>query len=94
MVEEILSRVKFDQFYISEKYKACKFDNSGTLFKAALDEFKISPHEMLHIGDGYSDVVGAKQAGADAAWINRRGWDWNHEIRPGYIVTSLLELVD
>jgi putative hydrolase of the HAD superfamily len=92
MIEEILSKVKFDRIYISEKYRAYKFDKCDTLFKAALAEFKVSPHEMLHIGDGYSDIAGAKQAGADAAWINRRGWEWNHEVKPDYIVTSLLEL--
>ena len=94
MVKEVLSKVKFDRVFVSEKYKAYKSDRRGTLFKAAFDEFKIQPHEMLHIGDGYSDVVGAKQAGADAAWINRGMFEWKHEIKPDYVVTSLLELLE
>jgi putative hydrolase of the HAD superfamily len=94
MVEEILSKIKFDQTYLSEKYKVYKSDPLGTLFKAAMAEFKVKPCEMLHIGDGYSDIGGAKRAGADAAWINRTGREWNYEIRPDYIVTSLLELLD
>lgn len=94
MIEGILERVKFDQIFISEKYRTYKFDDAGLLFRAAFEEFKIEPHEMLHIGDGYSDVTGAKKAGADAAWINRWGLEWNHEIRPDYIITSLLELLD
>lgn len=94
MIEEILCKVHFDKVYISEKCKAYKFHPSGTLFRAALDEFKIKPDEMLHIGDGYSDIVGAKRVGADAAWINRRAATWNHEVKPDYIVTSLLELLE
>jgi putative hydrolase of the HAD superfamily len=94
MVDEILSKVKFDQIFISEKYKAYKFDDAGLLFRAAFAAFAIEPPEMLHVGDGYSDILGAKKAGADAAWINRRGLEWNHEIRPDYTVTSLLELLD
>lgn len=92
MIEEILRKVKFDRIYLSEKYKAYKSDRSGALFKTAIEEFQIKPYEMLHIGDAYSDVLGAKQVGADAAWINRRGYEWQHEIRPDYTVTSLLEL--
>jgi putative hydrolase of the HAD superfamily len=94
MVEELLSKVTFDRVYISEKYKAYKFDKCGTLFRAALDEFKINPQEMLHIGDGYSDIAGAKQVGADAAWINRSGGEWNYEIKPDFVVTSLLDLLN
>lgn len=94
MVEEILARVKFDQVFISEKYQAYKFDRLGTLFRAAFQEFNIQPHEMLHIGDGYSDVLGAKRAGADAAWVNRHRLEWEHEIKPDYMVTSLSELLD
>lgn len=92
MIEDLFTKVKFDRIYISEKYKVYKSDRSGALFKAAIDEFQIKPSEMLHIGDAYSDVLGAKQVGADAAWINRRGYEWQHEIRPDYIITSLLEL--
>jgi putative hydrolase of the HAD superfamily len=94
MIEEILNKVKFDQIYISERYRAYKFDHSGALFRAALANFKIKPHEMLHIGDGYSDVVGAKQIGADTAWINRWGVKWKQKVKPDYIVTSLLELLE
>jgi putative hydrolase of the HAD superfamily len=94
MIEEIVGKVEFDRIYISEKYKAYKFDRSGTLFKAALNDFKIEPQEMLHIGDGYSDTIGAKQVGADSAWINRWGVEWKHEIRPDYVVPSLLDLLE
>jgi putative hydrolase of the HAD superfamily len=94
MIEEILCKVHFDKVYISEKYRAYKFDPGGTLFRAALDEFKIKPREMLHIGDGYSDIFGAKSVGADAAWINRREAIWSHEVKPDFIVTSLLGLLE
>jgi putative hydrolase of the HAD superfamily len=94
MIEEILCKVRFERVYLSEKYKAYKFDPLGTLFRAALDEFKIKPHEMLHIGDGYSDIVGAKRVGADAAWINRREAIWSHEVKPDFVLTSLLDLLE
>lgn len=92
MIDKILNRVKFDYVFTSEEYQSYKSDSSGKLFNAAFTTCDIQPYEMLHIGDGYSDVAGAKQAGADAVWINRHGKEWGHEIKPDYTVSSLLDL--
>ena len=92
MIDKILDQFHFDYVFMSEEYQSYKSDSSRKLFKVAFSKSGIQPHEMLHIGDGLSDIAGSKLAGADAAWINRNGKKWLHDIKPDYIVTSLLEL--
>lgn len=42
------------------------------IFQKALDLMRSSPGEALFVGDTYgADIVGAKKAGMDAAWIDR-----------------------
>jgi FMN hydrolase / 5-amino-6-(5-phospho-D-ribitylamino)uracil phosphatase len=79
--------------YTSETYKAYKFSRSGILFKTALRDFGIEPCEMLHIGDGSNDVLGAKMVGADAVWVNRNDRPWDHAIKPDYVIRDLRELL-
>ena len=92
MIEKILDQFSFDFVFTSEEYQSYKSDGSSRLFNAAFSMSGIEPHEMLHIGDGLSDIAGSKMAGADAAWINRGGKEWRHAIKPDYIVSSLLEI--
>jgi 2-haloalkanoic acid dehalogenase type II len=92
MIKDILKQFYFDKVYISEDYREYKSNVKGTMFKLAINEFGIKPYEMIHIGDGYNDVVGAKKAGADAIWINRNNREWKHTIKPDYIVNSLSEI--
>jgi len=39
--------------------------------KGDFDDFKFQPDKMFHVGDGCSDVVGAKHGGADARGADR-----------------------
>ncbi len=41
-------------------------------FLKLLDSFKVSPHEMIFVGDEEKDIVGAKKLGIVSALINRR----------------------
>lgn len=62
------------------------------MFKEVLKHYKVEPEEIIHVGDGYSDVVGANRVGIRTCWLNRDGSKWSHEIAPGYIVNSLFDL--
>lgn len=47
------------------------------IFHAAAARLGVAPGELLHAGDDPElDVLGARRAGLQAAWINRRGDTW------------------
>ena len=84
----------FQAIITSETFKSYK--PHGKLFKEALSVLKCQPEEVLHIGDSQrSDVLGAKNAGMLAAWLNRRDEEIRTDIpAPDYIITNLRELLD
>lgn len=44
------------------------------IFNLALSKFGLKPNEVIHMGDSItSDVMGAKAAGIQSIWINRKG---------------------
>jgi len=77
----------------SESYRSYK--PHGKMFRVALSILKCQPAEVLHIGDSQrSDVVGAKNFGMCAAWLNRRSEKIKPGIEPDYVITNLKELLD
>jgi HAD superfamily hydrolase (TIGR01509 family) len=65
------------------------------IFHAAAGALDITPEEMLHVGDDATlDVLGALNAGMQAAWLNRADHLWPHEQQPDVTVTNLLELCE
>jgi len=94
MINSLLKTFGINNVYLSEDYKKYKFDKSGTLFKTAVKDFNIHPKEMLHIGDGINDVLGANHIGADSVWINRNNKIWKEEEKPTYEIRSLRELIE
>jgi FMN hydrolase / 5-amino-6-(5-phospho-D-ribitylamino)uracil phosphatase len=54
----------------------------------------VEPMQVLHIGDDpLADVVGATQAGMQAAWINRTAREWPAQFsRPTRTITTLAEI--
>lgn len=53
----------------------------------------LAPAQIAHIGDDPGmDVVGAKQAGLFAIWLNREGRPWTHALRPDLEVSNLNQL--
>ena len=76
----------------SETHKSYKPHEK--LFKVALSALKCQPEEILHIGDSQrSDVVGAKNMGMCAVWLNRRSEKLKPGIEPDYEITDLRELL-
>jgi putative hydrolase of the HAD superfamily len=65
------------------------------IFELACQMLKEDPGAVLHVGDHPADdVLGALNAGFQAAWINRCADVWTHECQPHAEVQNLIELVD
>jgi FMN hydrolase / 5-amino-6-(5-phospho-D-ribitylamino)uracil phosphatase len=65
------------------------------IFHAAAGALELSPESVLHVGDDtLLDVLGAQNAGMQAAWANRNEALWPHENSPEFECYSLTELCD
>lgn len=65
------------------------------IFHLAAGAVGVLPHEVLHVGDdAHLDVLAARQAGMQAAWVNRTQAAWPHVERPQLEVAHLGELVE
>ena len=53
------------------------------IFNRLLDAARVEPRQVLHIGDDpHLDVMGAAQAGMQAAWLNRDANSWPAQLPP------------
>jgi len=60
------------------------------IFRAAAASVGLLPKDVLHVGDdAVLDVVGALDAGMQAAWLVRDERPWEHGARPQLIVPNL-----
>ena len=65
------------------------------IFQAAAEAVGVQPHEVLHVGDDVLlDVLGARDAGMQAAWVNREQAAWPHAERPHLELADLSALVE
>jgi FMN hydrolase / 5-amino-6-(5-phospho-D-ribitylamino)uracil phosphatase len=65
------------------------------IFHAAAGAVDVSVQSILHVGDDATlDVLGALNAGMQAAWLNRPGERWPHDLEPHITVANLTELCD
>ncbi|MBD3182780.1 HAD-IA family hydrolase [Candidatus Poribacteria bacterium] len=78
----------------SESYQSYK--PHRRMFQEAVSILKCKPEEILHVGDSQSaDVVGARRAGFQAAWLNRRGDKLKPGIpKPDFVIADLRELLN
>ena len=61
---------------------------------AAAQAAGVHADEVLHVGDhALQDVLGARAAGMQAAWVNREQAAWEHAERPHVELGDLSELV-
>ena len=65
------------------------------IFAALADMARVSPEEVLHIGDDpLADVVGARQAGMQTAWLNRDSRTWPVALAPpARTISTLAEIL-
>ena len=65
------------------------------IFHAAAGAVDVFPNQVLHIGDDTGlDVLGALNAGMQAAWLNRNDHTWTYAQTPHLTVTCLTQLCD
>jgi putative hydrolase of the HAD superfamily len=65
------------------------------IFHAAAQTLNLSPDQILHVGDDAAlDVVGALNAGMQAAWVNRDQKPWEHVQRPHLTVATMQALCE
>ena len=71
------------------------------IFRELATQVGLPPENILYVGDSrLADVIGAKHAGLQMAWVNRSrtyGWqrpDGEHAYDPDYEVAALDELLD
>jgi len=64
------------------------------IFESILEMMKLAPSDILFVGDTpHDDVLGAKQAGMHAAWINRRGIALPEDVpAPDIVIADLADL--
>jgi putative hydrolase of the HAD superfamily len=65
------------------------------IFLSLLASAGVTAQQVLHIGDDpHADVVGAMQAGMQAAWLNRGGREWPAQLPPpSRTISTLAEIV-
>lgn len=85
-------KLSFAQVITSEDVRSYK--PRSEMFKTALKEAVLEPHEVLHVGDSVSsDVVGACRMGIPVAWINRTGKTLQGEYTPSYVIKELTDII-
>jgi putative hydrolase of the HAD superfamily len=84
----------FNPIHISEAIRYRKPRREAFLYTA--DVMGVAPQECLFIGDTFAlDVVGAKGAGMDAVWFDRRITPPPLELaQPDYTISRLLDLLE
>ncbi len=80
---------EFDHVFTSERLGCYKGYGDGRFFDSIVKHYAVKPREILHIGDGVQEIVGAKRAGLAACWLNRNRQSWPNDLRPDFEVTSL-----
>jgi FMN phosphatase YigB (HAD superfamily) len=80
--------------FISERLQAYKAGKDGVFFKRLIADVGAAPEEILHIGDGRSDIIGAKRAGIPMCLVDRKSTviPEGLEYAPDFTVKNLGEL--
>lgn len=73
MVERLLPLIPHEMAFISEELGIYKANREGAFFRYVLEKTGVRPSEILHVGDGRSDIIGAKLCGMDVYHVDREG---------------------
>ena len=92
MLGNISGLFEFDKLFVSENLQAYKLNPK--FFKYVIEYYHVSPENILHIGDGSSDIIAPKQLGIKTCWLNRNNNQWDQDVKPDFEVKSLLEIPD
>ena len=92
MIGTLKQMYTFDHIFTSEQLRLYKATADGRFFSAISSYYGVRPEEVMHIGDGILEIVGASKAGIITCWLNRTGTKWSHAVKPNYEVSSLIEV--
>ena len=86
------NELELDAVVCSEDVRCYK--PNATPFLAVCDALGVSPGETAYVGDTPRlDVVGAREVGMTAVWLNRRRLSWPDDLPPSeHTISSLAEL--
>lgn len=83
----------FQTSIASYRFGAAKPETA--IFHAACAELNLQPEHIAYVGDDpVFDVLGAKQAGMHAVWMNRFNRRYEGDVAPDAQCTTLFELLD
>lgn len=91
MVGRLKQMYAFDYIFTSERLGSYKANADGKFFSTIINHYEVRPEEIIHIGDGRLEIVGASKAGIITCWLNRTCKKWLHDVQPNYEVSSLIE---
>lgn len=95
-----LARNRLDSFEaIVSSEAACSYKPHSGIFRRLAQVLELEPAEIAYVGDSpRTDVVGARQAGLKAVWVNRLGQQWPDGVPPPELEVhdfrELLELLE
>ena len=92
MITPLLKLFEYEYAFLSEDIKSYKIDEKGRFFNHILEVTGVNPQEIIHIGDGLADIIGANRSGITTCWINREGKKWENPVKPDYTIKNLMEL--
>jgi len=93
MLGSLKDLYEFDNVFTSESLKSYKLDPKNRFFLYVLDYYNIEPHQIIHIGDSASDILGAHNVGINTCWLNRTGKTWSYDIKPDMEISTLSQVV-
>lgn len=73
MVRDLLPQIPHEAAFISEEMGVYKGNRTGAFFRQVIEKTGVRPEEILHVGDGRSDVIGAKLCGVPVYFVDRDG---------------------
>ena len=81
----------FDFAFLAEEVGASK--PAPDMFIAAIEESKVEPHQIVHVGDDANhDILGAQAVGMRTVWMNARNKDWPGGENADFEIKRLTEL--
>jgi putative hydrolase of the HAD superfamily len=91
-LDRLLLNDYFDTIVCSSEIVFRKPD--AAMFEVALRELGVAPEQTMFVGDDYhADVIGAKNLGMIAVWLNPNHQPIPGEIKPDYTIAGLHEIL-
>ncbi len=94
-------KAEFDQFSLFDYFDTVVCSSEivfrkpdAAMFEVALRSLNVKPGEALFVGDDYhADIIGAKNAGMKAVWMNPSHHPNPGEVAPDYTISGLEEIL-